>query len=194
MTHPAATAAIKQTLDQLNSSVDLAHAALAGIPRPQIPEEVFTVLFLPYFSGQVVPEGRNVMAEWISAAGSAMADVDVVDTDGNVVFTVPPIFSTDMLKLTRERPRGDFAEIVTETQMISHQSGVKATVYADQAINAKVRENVDQAKASQIRSTTEQRWGQIFDRYNIPRAPGAAPAKAEAKPLTDGGQDDLVYD
>lgn len=188
-------AVVRQTLNQMNSSIDLAHRSLVtDSPRPQVPEEVFTVLFLPYFSGQDIPKDRNVMLEWVSAAGSAMAEVDIVDRAGKVLYTVPPIFSTDMLKLTRDRALGDYSEMVSETQMLSHQSGMKAMTYADQASAAKIRESVDPTKTQVLQKTTEERWGQIFDRYDIPRAPGKEVKTPEAKSLSNNGQDDLIYD
>ena len=63
-------------------------------PHPRIPEEMFRKIYLPMFAG-VEEDKRAIKVDyhsWMGVAGDHRTPVDVVDAQGKVLFTVPPIF------------------------------------------------------------------------------------------------------
>lgn len=63
----------------------------------QLPEKLFVDNFLPVFSGKVKMEDNNqAIVAWIAIAGSPVASVDIIDSSGKVLFTVPPIAKSDI--------------------------------------------------------------------------------------------------
>ena len=52
-------------------------------------EEAFKNLYLPYIIGQ--KHNDNFVVKWIELAGSPFKEVDLVDNEGNIVNTLPPL-------------------------------------------------------------------------------------------------------
>lgn len=182
-----------QQRDAAASAIGDAHAILvAGNPRPRIVEESFKYWFLPYFSGdQNAPQlqGRNVVADWIGVAGTAMSEVDVVDAQGNVLFAVPALFDTNMLEIASRTPGRSFADLYYEYEL--RKGGVPAVAnnYLSQALFNK-GQDLTRDRENTITQTAAQRWTAIMQRYNIPavtdgiKQPPAGPALV----------DDVIYD
>lgn len=64
------------------------------VPNARIPEDIFRRAYLPMFAG--IPEEKWPVAgitlnNWYGVSGGPHFEVDVIDTKGNVLFTVPPI-------------------------------------------------------------------------------------------------------
>lgn len=68
--------------------------------RKTYPIERFTHYFAPIFLGVVQPlENQNVYQAWRSEVGSLHIEVDVVDANGVVQFTVPALMDTSAIDL-----------------------------------------------------------------------------------------------
>ena len=68
---------------------------------PSIPEAEFTYRYLPLFMGEYTEkEAPKVISAWIKIATTPTSPVHVVDTDGEVLFTVPPLVDTSRLEIT----------------------------------------------------------------------------------------------
>lgn len=66
----------------------------------QLPEQLFIDNFLPYFSGELeIKKNPKVVETWIAIAGSPVAEVDLIDENKEVVITVPPYFTSDLINL-----------------------------------------------------------------------------------------------
>ena len=76
--------------------------------RNKVPESIFVNYFLPRFINLNNINGvdpRNHIVEWISIAGSPMAEVSVVsDSTGEELFVVPAYLSTNHLSVGNVTP------------------------------------------------------------------------------------------
>lgn len=97
-------AVVNQMMDNAKKRIDFIHNRLAETAtRVRFPINLFNDYFAPYFFGQKpISEQSDIFATWIGIAGSPTSEVDVIDTTGNIVFTVPPLFNTDVIDILRK--------------------------------------------------------------------------------------------
>ena len=71
----------------------------------KVPENVFRTCFLPYLIGQAeATEENNPIAHWRGLVGSPSMPAEVVDMTGKTLFVVPPLYDTERVDTTRQRP------------------------------------------------------------------------------------------
>lgn len=160
----------------------------------RLPEDVFRYYFLPYFSGMgpVHPQ-RNVIAEWIGVAGTAMTEVDVFAPDMTILFTVPALFDTSVIDVTKQRAGNSFSSVIDNYQL--RQGGVPAVAinYVNQALAVKMGE-ITMEKPDRM-AIAKQRWDLIMMYYGIiPRVDGTAAKLGLAAPAPGSDDEDLIYD
>lgn len=152
----------------------------------QIPENVFVDNFLPFFAGKVQDNADlKIMTNWIGVAGSPMNEVDVVDASGKVIFTVPPIYSTNFLS-TSARNGPSFNDIVKYAQIQS----TRIPDLGDRIIGTD-GVNMVAAMAPNPADKHTQAWKKIHDRYNI--KPTADMKIEGEKTQSSDGADDLDF-
>lgn len=163
-------------------------AALADM-RPRISEELFVSRYLPILGSR---QPNTDITPWLEVAGNAYRAVDVVK-DGNVLFTVPPIFRQIPTKIHR-RGSESVLEIVETSKLHAAQHPRVGQHYLDQHLSSSV-ERVD--------PETEQleKWKEVLKRYGYdtqdqPTALGAESAVAGNEPansrdIFDGGFEEL---
>lgn len=84
----------EKLLDELSEKGNFLYKGLMVYNK--IPEYIFRDYFLPFFLNE--RQSENWVMEWISIAGSPSAPVTVMnDTMTEELFTVPPIFNTQIL-------------------------------------------------------------------------------------------------
>ncbi len=178
-------AAIEQTfVDQiLNSSADI---------RNKLPEEVFVKAFLPYFSGIVPMDNTSaVKANWIGIAGTPMSPVDVIDSTGNVIFTVPPLLDTSVINLTRNsREDRSIASIHDEYNLRTNHIPAVANTFISNALNNEAGKILQEVPGKM--EANAKVWNSIFERYGIDTS-----NLNTDKPVTSNQPDptdDVVYD
>lgn len=164
-------------------------------PKAKLPEDVFKYHFLPYFSGQEEnSKTRNITAEWVGVAGTPMAEVDVVDKAGKVLFTVPPLFDTSSLNISK-RPAGrSLADITNEFNLINHSVPVAASRFLNNALTQKGDEIIGMSDGQDpgVKAVAPDRWLSILNRYGFKSADGAGAAKPTQ--TQNSAVDDLIYD
>lgn len=98
----------KELLEKLTNDTNSIHDSLVvNATKGRIKEDIFASYFLPRFLGIVkIPKDVNIMAEWISVAGTPVAEVDVVDIYGDVLFTVPGLFDSSAINPDAKKERG----------------------------------------------------------------------------------------
>ncbi len=97
-------AVINQMMDNARKRIDFIHNKLnEDTNRVKFPLDLFNTYFAPYFFGQKpITEDTDIFATWIGIAGSPTSEVDVIDLSGKIVFTVPPLFNTDVIDILRK--------------------------------------------------------------------------------------------
>lgn len=123
-----------------------------------IPEEVFRNYYLPCFAGFVNPD--NWIVNWIQVAGSPMAEVSVVDQNGQEVFRVPPLLASSKAFLINRA--GSLNDIFSRQELLKNSLGNTHAEYVFQQLGHK-SEEIDHS----VSQDALQRWKVIFNAYGI---------------------------
>lgn len=181
----------QQTLEQIRQSTSFAYDSLVvNQTKQRIPENVFVAHFLPYFSGQDLSQGRNVVAEWIGVAGSPMAEVEVVDQAGQVLYSVPPIYDTNILEIANRQVGHSMADIYQQYELRRAGVPAAANAYLNNNLADKSREIV---KGHIDETSVAGRWNNIMTRYGIQPTAEVNQTGTSSKPAQPA-DDDVTYD
>ena len=170
----------KTTLEELSNSLDtslineikelgnvVTKALVEDVPRHKMPEIVFKDMFLDHFKSVAnrTSTDNTLSLAWIGLAGSPYAEVDVIDSASNVLFTVPgllarPSISNDAMS------NYDMSNIAANYKLKSNQMQVVGERYMAGAING-----LDQAVKKEDNSSAA-RWQAILHRYDKPASDG----------------------
>lgn len=173
-------------LNEVKEKMTFIHDSLvSGRDNSKLPEDIFKGYFLPYFSGQLpITRESNVLTDWISVAGTPMSEVDIIDlATGDIIFTVPSLFDTNVLDVTKKEQGHTLAEIFSRFELKNNNLPVVATAFLKDALDD---------KANQINASTsnqnDTRWEAILKRY------GLLAIEATATNVEQDGGLDLDYD
>lgn len=164
------------------------HAAIVGVyQNAKIPEEVFRHHFLPHFSGKPDENPkRNVVAEWIGVAGTAMSRVDVTNEKGETLFTVPPIMDSNIIDLNKVGGKR-LGDLLGEYNL-HRLNGLRG---ADQRyMNNTIQPHLNSITTGESGADVAQsEWSKVFGYYGL----GAGGKTNESKKDEDDGSSDLEY-
>lgn len=139
----------------------------------RIPESVFVNYFLPHFIGR--GNNPNWVMEWISIAGTPMAEVAVFkDGTNEILFNVPSLLYTNNLFMHKKG--GDLGDIFTKFDQINANLPMNGLSFLLSALNSKNHEllsNFNMQGANAV-------WLHIFQRYNLVETSAAAPGTMAA--------------
>lgn len=125
-----------------------------------IPESLFVNYFLPCFIGR--SNNNNWVIEWISIAGSPMAEVGVFkDGTNEILFSVPSILNSNNMFLTKTE--GDIGDIFSRYEQINNNSPTQGLNFLIDALNSKNTELLNKVNFNDINS----RWISILTRYGL---------------------------
>ncbi|MFA5623268.1 MAG: hypothetical protein WC981_03500 [Candidatus Dojkabacteria bacterium] len=175
--------------EEASEKVNFAYDSIVGDKiKGKISEEGFKY-FLPYFSGELpLSKDNNVVAQWISIAGTPMSEVVVVDAKGQVVFTVPPLFDSNGINITNRRERNSFADISSDFIRMNVSTPIAANNFLNNSLHKKVEEIVDHNHKPTM---NQERWNSILKRYGKEVESETKETKTSSN---DNASDDLVYD
>lgn len=149
---------------------------LNNVALNSIPESLFVNYFLPCFVGN--PVSANWVIEWISIAGTPMAEVNVIrDGSNELLFTVPSILNTNNLFLHKEG--GDLGDIFARYDQINNNIPGQGLNFLMQALNSKNQELLNKISFNEV----NQRWYNILLRYNMVQPVG----QTASQPTDDSG-------
>lgn len=135
-----------------------------GTIKQKISEEIFVKEFLPYFEGKPIPESRqNILAIWIGIAGSPISEVTVVDSSGNPLYDVPPIFDSSFISASREGiVTNNYDHITEHAALISNNIPQAGSSF----LNSELQKKLEGISEHSNHSRNYERWRAIFNRYN----------------------------
>lgn len=140
---------------------------LNNVAFNSIPESLFVNYFLPCFLGN--PVSDNWVMEWISIAGTPMAEVNILrDGTNEILFIVPSILNTNSLFLHKEG--GDIGDIFTRYEQINSNIPGQGLNFLLQALNSKNKELLNKISFNEV----NQRWYNILLHYNMVNPVGQA--------------------
>lgn len=128
-------------------------------PVNSLPESVFVNYFLPCFIGQQT--NPNWVMEWISIAGTPMAEVNIIkDGTQEILFRVPGILSTNTLFNKNKVAMSDVFSRYDQLSANIPSQGLNFLMSALGNINKDIldQHNLDIVK---------QNWLHILQRYNL---------------------------
>ena len=159
-------------------------------PLSRLPEHIFKNDFLPFFCGEITIEQKpDVLVRWCSVAGSAQAEVEIIDDNTHeTLFKVPAFNDTTIINPKRpDRGVPGIYDIIS----LANSAQINA-VGQNQLIRNLAVKSKQLITKSEAHVDNENRWIEIFKRYGK--------LKAEDKPVeaveqTGGFSDDeLRYD
>jgi hypothetical protein len=125
-----------------------------------IPETIFVNYFIPCFLGN--NPGSGWIVEWVSIAGTPMAEVGVVkDGTRELLFKVPGLLSTNSLILNNDN--ADLGDIFKRYDQINNNIPSSGLSFLVQALNTKNEQLLSNYTLSDARS----RWIEILKRYGF---------------------------
>lgn len=154
----------------------------------RLPESTFVKHFLPYFCGEQQIDGApNTMGLWIGIAGAITSKVDIIDTNGDVLFTVPPMNDTTIFDVSNLKNAQGFKNIIQNYQLYANQTPASGQNYLARTLDARL----EKLKAeSETFLENEATWVKIFQRYGKIKSKIEKPVGKVAS-LSD---DEMVYD
>ncbi|BCM95270.1 hypothetical protein [Burkholderia phage FLC6] len=127
----------------------------------QFPETLFVEHFLPLFAGEVQPTAEVNYRTWLEkVAGGEKVSVDIVDENGKILFTVPPLFDTSILE--QSKPGGESMTLIER-----HYSRLKEfdAAASQQFLNKKLSGLHIKDKPTEQVYANMRIWNAIFERY-----------------------------
>lgn len=167
-------------------------AQLAKIPtvKRTMPEYVFAKVFLPMFAGDENPEYEPTYSRWAELAGNIYAEMDVIDANGTVLFTVPPVVNRDTINPAMEledgaRPLASFFTIAATYQQLLSYNPNQAEMFLEAELTKRplLMNNPESIKKD------FQRWNDIFARYGRKLVPMKGLQKSGSAPAADDDDD-----
>lgn len=151
----------KMIADQLES---VSSFILEDFPVPRLRETIFVNYFLPFFCGEKeVTEDKRVLLAWYNVSGGPMGEVDVVDEGDKVLYRVPQLMDTSIIKSQRSpENRVSISAIAASAASAGNNipgSGTRLLVRNLAVKSAEILKTSDQLQ------TNSQRWNTIFERY-----------------------------
>lgn len=159
------------------------NSLVTNAPVSKLPESLFVQNFLPYFCGERnIAENEDVLPYWFSIAGSASAEVEIIDNNGEPLFRVPAIADTSIIDPKKNRGDNNLAEVVYMSKLYTNQTPIAGENY----LNEKLAKQFEKLVAkSDVFGTNEQRWKEIFIRYNKIKPVEIQAGKDDTGKLTD---------
>lgn len=176
-------------LDDGDDIVPLFDQLVNKFENNKITEECFKKNFLPFFSGQEslsdVNTHSNFYNNWINVAGTPLNEVDVIDNNGNTLFTIPPLLDTNIVK-TLVKPNKTFSAIFDEYSIRKNSITGNSAAILQRDIDNKLEESID---PKTVYSESEKKWNDIFNRYGIKNN-----SDHSDKNKDDPDTEELIYD
>lgn len=158
--------------------------------RAQLPEPLFREHFLPFFSGaSSIKDRSDVITKWIGIAGSPVAEVDVVNEQGQALFTVPGYYDTTVVD-AMSRSLGKEATLSTIINRYNQQM-----TNIPQIAEKEVQKNLEVKSESLLQPSknyqnNRERWETIFHHYGL----NTPLTRQKEETVQTASVDDIEYD
>lgn len=151
---------------------------------PKLPESIFIEYFLPYFKGEVTDPATaaELRKNWITLARHPMGEVNIINDQGEIIFSTPSIAYTKMFDPTKSDINGSFKDLLLMTNQINVSNPIRAKQYLEN--NMATKFNAMRIKGH-VLTKEEQRWLEIFKRYTVKDKNTPTNSNSVAKPATN---------
>jgi hypothetical protein len=121
----------------------------------RLPEEIFVNYFLPMFIGAYKDEGKRLV-EWISIAGTPSSPVNIIDTQGHVLFKVPGVYN---VSYTLGSNKESLNSIITKFGLYKNHPSYNE----DALLKASLKESIKEPEYHEDKKL----WLDILMRYDL---------------------------
>ena len=175
--------------EESQEKIDLIYTRLnQGAQNARFPKDKFDLFFAPYFLGQKpISKDSDIFSTWAGIAGSPMASVDIVDSNNNVVFTVPPLYNTSVIDLAK--PESKIGMKLEEYQMMSADLPGRSIGYIEKELLPTLSKTISNI----THDGYNEDWNNIAKHYNVPTGP-TSENKESTNGIANNTDDDLQYD
>ena len=130
--------------------------------RPTCKEIDFKQVFVPMFANAPDRDKRVTFNTWLALAGGSHSEVDVVDSRGAVLFTVPPLFANGAVSIFSGEAGKRLSHVLTHAHKLEQIMPGKGQRYADEHLQ---QFEISNDRAPSIIEGYATRWHAIFYRY-----------------------------
>lgn len=180
---------------QLQDHIEMVQGALKTAESkdvPQISERIFVGIFLPLFGGDDPLPYAVDLGTWVQrVAGTAYKAVNVIDTQGKVLFVVPPLYDRGAIDPVPADRGSPIAHMVASAGQLALMSPRQGSSY----LNAELTKRALVMKVPTNVLAHLETWNEIFKRYG--REPLIAlddkPAEKAGDPAASATDDDYEF-
>jgi hypothetical protein len=147
-----------------NQLESVSNFILEDFPVPRLRETIFVSYFLPFFCAEKsIEEDKRALLAWYNVSGGPMGEVDIVDEADKVLFRVPQLMDTSIIKSQRTpENRVSIGAITTGAMQANNNIPGSGTRLLLRNLSVKSAEIL---KTSDKKEIDAERWNQIFVRY-----------------------------
>lgn len=162
----------------------------AGKELVKLPESVFINSFLPYFCGEKkITEDETIIPTWIAIAGSPTKEVEIVDSQGLVLFNVPPMADTTVIDALNKNKGQRMNDIIGQYILRREVTPMLGTNYLNEVLDERITKLTTES-TSFVKN--EKRWQEIFIRYGKVKANPTEDKSIAIKGKLD--EDEMTFD
>lgn len=184
---------VDQILETSRERIDFIHRELnASTNKAKFPLDLFNNFFAPYFFGdKQLSRDTDIFATWIGIAGSPMSSVDIINAQGQIEFTVPPLFDTNVIDILKKE---NLLNSVMD-EYSNYSNTLPAT--AMNFVRNKLLPTADKALADTGHGENLSGWAKIaayYDEKNPKPISTTTLASTNKSVVSNNDDDDLNYD
>jgi hypothetical protein len=145
-------------LKLLKSSIDELDDALKSdefMQRAKMSESIFKSAFLPTIAGKEKDTGVTIM-KYIEYAGGPYREVDIIDREGNVLYTCPPVYNRSNNDNNKRLP---YSQMAATYELKKARMASEADVYMHNVASGINNSVVIEETSSEFI------WNKIIDKY-----------------------------
>jgi len=168
--------------------------------RIRFPERIFRENFLPVITGEAqtkLPPGvtseaieQQARQKWLAVSRGNLNEVDVVDDDNKVVFTMPALFPTGNFHTLQDREGGSAPLKVYAKDYRDHLQTLPTV--GMQKLKFGLDQHLERMFANGEDNTVKEKINKMLDYYGIDL--GNKPAQGAQAQADDGGLGEMFYD
>lgn len=147
-----------------DAQIDALYDIVVAGPKQQNPtmrEVVFRDHFLPVLTGVV--ENPELLRIYMQGVAGFNVGLNVVDDAGNFLFEVPPLYSSDHIKVLPESDdTPTFGTILEHVQLMRHRSAIQSKELFKTGL---MRRILASHRKGYLPTANEKKWIAIFKRY-----------------------------
>ena len=151
----------RKKTEELRTVMDDIYQQVASpdVVRGKLPESIFVEQFLPRFIGEIPISATDLTFKfWLSISGGPGNPVDILDTEGNVLFTVPPLLDTSMLDI--EGGEISLAAMLSQYDAYASRGLYEGDRYLQSVLGNRIQESIQNGELDNVNS-----WASILTRY-----------------------------